>query len=330
MNVPCSKSPAAFFVLLLGVSAALFCASLFFGAARVSPWTEEGLWILRELRFPRALLAFAVGASLAAAGSVLQALFRNPLADPHLTGVSAGGAAAVVLASLGAVSWSGFTGSLPLICAAGSLAALAAVVRLGRRGGVLSVTTLLLAGVMVNSFLVALIVFLQSIRRSEEMEGVLFWLLGSLGSAPASQGWQVCAVLLAGSAVLLSQAKALNLIAAGEGRAQALGVPVEKTKILLFAVTALLTGAAVSASGMIGFVGLIAPHLARFRTGQDYRLLIPASLLTGGSLLLLSDLLARTIFSPQEIPVGVLTAFLGVPFFLRLLHHSGAKPGVQR
>lgn len=326
MNGSPSRKSVLFFGVLLLISLFLFAASLLFGAASAPLLSEEGRWIVTQLRFPRALLAFAVGASLAAAGSVLQSLFRNPLADPHLTGISAGGAAGVVAASCFASSWSGFSAALPVFSAAGSLLTLMIVYHLGRRGGVLSVTTLLLAGVMVNSFLIALIVFLQSVLRSDEMAGVLFWLLGSLGGASPQEGWRVAGVLIPVLAVFLWHAKALNLMSLGEFRAQALGVPVEKTKAVLFFAAALLTGAAVSSSGMISFVGLIAPHLARFWTGPDYRRLIPASVLMGGSLLMLSDLLARTLFSPQEIPAGVVTSFLGVPFFLWLLRR-GSKTG---
>lgn len=321
------KKELKLFLGLALMTAGLFAAGLLLGASWANPFSSEGQWVIWELRFPRTLLALAVGGSLGCAGAVLQSLFRNPLADPHLTGISAGGAAGVVLGSCLLASWSGFSAWLPLLSAAGSLAALALVYRLGQKNGILSVYTLLLAGVMVNSFLIALIVFLQSVSRSDEMAGVLFWLLGSLGAATKQDGGVVLAVLLPVFAIFLSRARALNLLSLGESRAQALGVPVEQTKRFLFFLAAVLTGTAVSTSGMISFVGLIAPHLSRLLAGSDYRRLIPASFFLGGSLLMLSDLLARTLFSPQEIPAGVVTSFLGVPFFLWLLKRKETKAG---
>lgn len=327
MNASSFKKEAGLLLILVLISAVLFVCSLLTGAAEVNPASAEGRWVILELRLPRTILAFAVGASLGLAGAVLQSLFRNPLADPHLTGISAGGAAGVVLASCVFASWTGFAVWLPVFSAGGSLLTLALVYWLGKRNGVLSVYTLLLAGVMVNSFLIAMIVFLQSVSRSDEMAGVLFWLLGSLGSASKRDGVMVLAVMVPVFCVYLVNARALNLLSLGESRAQSLGVPVEKTKQFLFFLAALLTGAAVSTSGMISFVGLIAPHLARLLTGSDYRRLIPASLFLGGSLLMLSDLLARTLFRPQEIPAGVITSFLGVPFFLWLLKRRESGRG---
>lgn len=313
---------------LVLLTAGIFFCSLFFGASDVNLQSPEGRWVLLELRLPRALLALMVGASLGLSGAVLQALFRNPLADPHLTGVSAGGAVGVVLGSRWLAS-AGALAALPVLSAAGSLAALALVYRLAKKNGVLSIYTLLLAGVMVNSFFIALIIFLQSMAKSDEMAGVLFWLLGSMGTAGRKDWIVAAAVLVPVFIFLLRKARALNLLSLGESQAQALGVPVERTKRTLFRLAALLTGSAVSASGMISFVGLIAPHLARLGGGADYRKLLPASALIGGSLLMLSDLLARTLLRPQELPAGVITSFLGVPFFLWLLKRRECSEGVS-
>ena len=301
-----------------------FVLSLMCGAARVKWGTPEGAFILMHIRLPRTILALLVGMALSVAGAVFQALLRNPLADPHLLGVSAGGALGVVIGSgfflAGSLSF-----SIPTFSFLGSLLAIFVVYRLSLRKGSLSLYTLLLIGVMLNSFFVSTIVFLQFLVRSDELLTVLFWLLGNLSLVGYWRLLFVAVLVFVGMVPLFFQARKLNILSLGESSAHTLGVPVEQTKKAMFFLAALLTGTAVSVSGMIGFIGLVVPHLARIFFGSDYRKLLPVSALLGGAVLVLSDSLARTIISPQELPVGVITSFFGAPVFVYFLKQREAK-----
>jgi iron complex transport system permease protein len=280
--------------------------------------------ILFRIRLPRALMAVVVGGALAAAGTVLQALLRNPLAEPHLLGVSGGAAFGGVVALI----LVGATGVLPAFLVpvgsfAGALATMLIVYRLGTVHGRLQPYTFLLAGVVCNAFTGALIMALNAVADFFQAHGILFWLMGSL---QAQSYWLVAAsavYLVVGVVWLLRHTRELNVLSLGEESAAQLGVHVARTRRVAFAVSSLLVGAAVSVSGMIGFVGLIVPHVARLLIGADYRLLLPASVLLGGIFLLLADTVARSAFGATEIPVGVVTALCGGPFFIYLLRRAG-------
>ncbi len=276
--------------------------------------------IMMHIRLPRVLMGFVVGGSLAAVGVTLQALLRNPLADPYVLGVSSGaalGAALAMLLGIGASMM--LLPVLPLCGFAGGLLALLLIYRLAQSQGRLPVHSLLLAGVILNAILTALIMFITSIMEPNRSAGLMAWLMGSL-TAP---GYPALGVLVGYAvlalAIVMHKAHALNVLTLGEETARSLGIETERIKKQLFVLTALLTGAVVSVSGMIGFVGMVVPHAVRLVVGSDHRLLLPASALVGGMFLVISDTIARTILAPAEIPVGIVTALAGGPFFLYLL-----------
>lgn len=285
-----------------------------------SPGLATSEIIMVQIRFPRVLMGFLVGASLAAVGVTLQALLRNPLADPYVLGVSSGSALGVSVAILfGIGSTFMLLPVLPLFGFAGGLLALMLIYRLAQSKGRLPVHSLLLAGVILNAILTAFIMFITSIMEPNRSAGLMAWLMGSLTAPgyPALGVFLMYVVLVLG--VLMHKAQSLNVLTLGEETARSLGVETEGVKKQLFVLTALLTGAIVSVSGMIGFVGMVVPHAVRLIIGSDHRLLLPASALVGGMFLSLADTIARTIMAPAEIPVGIVTALAGGPFFLYLL-----------
>jgi iron complex transport system permease protein len=293
--------------------------------------------VLTAIRAPRVLLAVLTGAGLAVAGALMQGLFRNPLADPSLIGVSAGAAlAAAVVIVLGAVLAPGVVTSgswaaafaLPLAAFAGSLAVTALVYRIGHAQGVLSLPITLLAGIAVNAMAMAGVGLLTYVASDEQLRTLTFWNLGSL----AGGNWTALAVVgplvivaLAAAALL---AQPLNALAMGEARAGHLGVDVARTKRKVVVFAALATGALVAVTGVIGFIGLVAPHLVRLLCGPDHRVVLPGAALLGAVLVLLADLAARTVVVPAELPIGILTAALGAPFFLALLLRRRAAGGL--
>lgn len=275
--------------------------------------------IVWEVRLPRVLLAAVVGAGLALVGTVLQALVRNPVADPYLLGISSGastGAALVVVLGIGAASMS-------LGAFAGAMVALLVVYTMARRGGTMTTGRLVLAGVAVQYVLSALTsLVLVTSSESEHMRAVLFWTLGGLGQARWSSLLLPALVLGAGLVLLLSLARPLDLLLAGEEGATVLGLAVGRFRAATFVLASLVTAVLVTVSGSIGFVGLMVPHAARMVVGAAHRVLLPVAALGGAAFLVLADLAARTLAAPQEIPVGVLTALTGGPFFLWLLRRS--------
>ena len=282
--------------------------------------------ILWQVRVPRVLLAFMVGGSLAAVGASLQALLRNPLADPYVIGISSGAALGASVAILFGVGLSILSVSVLPFCAfLGALIALFIVYRIAVSYGSFSVYTLLLGGVVLNAICSALILFLTSLADPYKASGMYAWLMGSL-TGPDFQTVLVLAVyLLFGVCVLVAQARSLNLLTLGEEAARSLGVEVERVKRVVFAASALLTGSVVAFSGLIGFVGLIVPHAVRLVFGADHRLSLMASGIVGGTFLMVADTVARTLLSPTEIPVGVVTALVGGPLFLYLLVQQRRK-----
>lgn len=291
------------------------------GAALPATWPESWETILFQVRLPRVCLAAMIGAALSLSGAAYQGLFRNPLADPYLVGVSSGaGLGATLAIYLGAqLSWAGLS-ALPVFAFVGAIAATAIIYALAQVGGRTPVTTLLLAGVAVGALLSALTTALWTAAASVfQAMTVVSWLMGSLSLANWSHVTLLAPYLAVGGAVVILSARSLNLLQLDEDQAQLLGLNVERFKLLLVAATALLTAAAVAVSGVIGFVGLIVPHAVRLVWGPDHRFLLPMAALLGGTFMIAADGLARTLFAPTELPVGVITAICGVPFFLYLL-----------
>lgn len=282
--------------------------------------------VIWQLRAPRALSAFAVGAALALSGALLQGLLRNPLADPYVLGVS-GGAAVAALAALGAGLGSA---AVQGAAACGALATMALLFGLARRAlftrnalqSDQSTVAVLLTGVMLAAFAAALLSLVLSLAPDTKLRTMVFWLLGDLGGATDLRAALVAlAVVVVAYFVARADAPALNLMVRGDLQAYTQGVRVAPTRRRLILVSALATGAAVTLAGAVGFVGFVAPHLMRITLGNDQRVLLPASALAGGTLVVLADTVARTAFAPLQLPVGVLTALIGVPVFLWMLAH---------
>ena len=282
--------------------------------------------ILWQVRVPRILLAFMVGGSLAAVGASLQALLRNPLADPFVIGISSGAALGASVAILFGVGLSILTLLVLPFCAfLGALLSILVVYRIAVSYGSFSIHALLLGGVVLNAIFSALVLFLTTLADPYKASGMYAWLMGSLTGPDFQTVLVLAGYLLLGIFVLVSQASALNLLTLGEEAARSLGVEVERVKRVVFTASALLTGAVVAFSGLIGFVGLIVPHAVRLMFGADHRLLLLASGILGGMFLMVADTVARTLLSPAEIPVGVVTALVGGPIFLYLLVQRRGK-----
>ena len=287
---------------------------------RASDLPTEYRLIVFDLRLPRIILGILVGAALSVSGASFQALLRNPLADPYVLGVSSGAALGSILALIVAPGYALVT---PLGAFLGAIATIAGVYFLGRREGQLDTTTLLLAGIISASFFSAIILFLMTTLAGRDLRGMAYWLMGDL-STPVSAGmqWIFTVGLIAGIGAIYSTSADLNLLLTGEREAAHLGVDVTRVKLVVYVSASLLTALAVSASGAIGYVGLLVPHAVRLIFGSDYRLLIPASALCGAIALVLADTLARTVVSPTELPVGAMTAMAGAPVFIYLLRRG--------
>ena len=325
--------PALVVLLTAAVALALSLGTVSLGPALWQALAGRGddvaATALLELRLPRVLLAVLIGAALAESGATMQALFRNPLAEPGLVGVSAGSAlaAAIVYTRIGVDNPAG-PWLLPLAAFAGGLATAALVVRLASTDGQPRLVTLLLAGTAVNAFVAAIVGLLATRADDPGLRGFTLWMYGNLGRA----GWSEIAI--AGPVLLLialwlpREARGLDALLLGEAEARHLGIDVERLKRRTLLLAVLATAAAVSLAGIIGFVGLIVPHALRLVAGPGHRLLLPASALLGASLLTLADLAARTVASPAEWPVGALTSALGAPFFLALLLRLRDRAGL--
>ena len=311
---------------VLGVSALVLAAACLLGLSAGGvklDWTAlssggpagDTARVLAQLRAPRVALAALVGACLALAGAALQALLKNPLADPFLLGTSGGAAAGAALAAL--------FGASPLLSpgAAFAGAALSAVgvAALARRGGRLDLHRLLLAGLIANAFFSAMLLLVFAIASGETARSMLFWMMGSLADATPARIAGLSPYALAGGIVLVAFASRLNLFAVGEDNAAALGVDTEAAKRVVFLAASLLTGAAVAFAGVIGFVGLLVPHAVRAAAGNDQRTLLPASALAGAALLVVADAVSRVAVAPGELPIGAVTALVGAPVFAWLL-----------
>jgi len=278
--------------------------------------------IVRELRLPRAILAALVGGALALAGAAFQALLRNPLAEPYILGVSSG-------AAVGAVAWIAAGGlalsrlGLPVAALAGALLAIALVLAIGTRvDRRLDVRVLLLAGVVAGSFFNACILLLLAFQEADAFRSAMFWMMGSLAGATWRAVVFLAAAVAIGGAALLALARAFNALAVGEETAAFLGVPVDRVRRAAYLIASGLAAGSVIVAGGIGFVGLVVPHAVRIVWGGEHRFLLPAAFLAGAAFLPLADLLARVLVAPNELPLGVVTAFIGVPFFVALLRRQ--------
>ncbi len=290
------------------------------GISITMTWSPSWETILFDIRLPRIVLAALVGGALATAGATYQGLLRNPLADPYLIGVSSGAALGATIAIVFNITiWS----ALPLFAFFGAMGATVAIYGIAQTGGRATPTTLILAGVALGAFLSAITSFLMFRSDSAfRTHQVIAWAMGSLSLS----NWQEVSVLVPylaiGWVVLYLHARYLNVLQLGETQAQQLGVPVARITLTLVVATSLVTAAAVAVSGLIGFVGLIIPHAVRLVWGPDHRFLLPMAALVGATFLILADTLARTLLAPTELPVGIITAFCGAPFFLYLLRRK--------
>jgi iron complex transport system permease protein len=302
-------------------------ANLGFPVDAPSTTTDTIVWLIRA---PRVVLGAVIGAGLATCGATLQAVVRNPIADPFLLGISSGAAVgAVLVVSFGVFASLGIW-ALSTAAFIGAVIAAAAVLAMSRRRGALSPLRIILAGTAISyacSALSSLLIFKS--RHAEAAQAVLFWLLGSLAGASWSRLWIVTPMVVTGIVVLWALGRHLNALLAGDDTAAALGVDVARLRQWFIILTALMTATMVAVSGAIGFVGLLLPHAGRFLVGNDHRRLLPVVALLGASFLVLVDVAGRTIASPQEIPIGVLTAALGTPFFLWLLVRADRQGGLR-
>ncbi|MCH8118649.1 MAG: iron ABC transporter permease [Planctomycetes bacterium] len=277
-------------------------------------------------RLQRVILAALVGAALACSGVVLQAILRNPLADPYILGISSGAGLGVIIATLSGITWTFWSGSpIGLFAFAGALITVWLVWYIGHFTGKSQVTSLLLAGVVINSFFSAIIMFLASIAKSEQVFSTIFWLMGNITEKSFTVLLVSAGCILAGIIVLFALCHRLNVLALGQEEAKGLGVDAARTRIFAFACAAFVTAIAVSLSGLIGFVGLIIPHGVRLTFGPDHRQLLPLSAIIGAGFLVIADTIARIIVAPAQLPVGVITAIAGGPFFLILLAKYSRK-----
>jgi len=326
-------------VICLAILAAVMCLCCLTGTQKISlekvfagPGKTAGenidYEILIGVRLPRVVLAALVGAALACSGVVLQAVLRNPLADPYILGISSGAGLGVIIAIISGISGT-FLGGSPIAISAfaGAIITVWLVWYIGHFTGKSQVTNLLLAGVVVNAFFGAVIMFLTSIAKSEQVYSTIFWLMGNITEKNPPVLWVSAICIFAGIVSLFSICYRLNAMTFGEQEAQGLGIDINKTKLFAFGWTAFITAVAVSLSGLIGFVGLIIPHAVRLVLGPDHRQLLPISAIFGSIFLVAADTLARTIVAPAQLPVGVITAIAGGPFFLALLAGYSRKVG---
>ena len=292
-----------------------------FGSERLSFFdlSDQQRSILFDIRLPRVFLAACVGASLAAAGAGLQALLRNPLAEPYLLGVSNGAALGTMLAF---VLFENLEYSRPVMAFAGAAAATFVVYQMAKGRAGMTVERLVLSGVIVTTFLSSVIVLFTSILDAAKLRSFTFWLLGDLSQATKNGAILCLIAAVIGTVVLASQARGLNLMMIGERDALDFGVEVSRVRLLVFGAGALLVGASVAASGSVGYVGLVVPHLVRMATGSDNRSVIPFSAIAGAAFVVLADLVARTAIAPRELPVGAITALIGAPVFIYLLRRT--------
>jgi iron complex transport system permease protein len=307
-------------ILLLILIVVLIGAAML-GAERLPLFdlNEQQRSILLDIRMPRILLGACVGASLAVAGAGLQSLLRNPLAEPYLLGVSNGAALGTMLAF---VFFQSLEITRPLLAFAGAGLATLAVYRMAKSRSGMNVERLVLSGVIVTTFLSSVIVMLTTLLDAAKLRSFTFWLLGDLSQATRNGVYLSLGAVIVGTIILMSQARALNLMMVGERDAFDFGVEVGRVRVLVFGASSLVVGAAVAASGSVGYVGLIVPHLVRLTVGSDNRLVVPFSAIAGAIFVVFADTIARTAIAPRELPVGAVTALIGAPMFIYLLRKN--------
>lgn len=327
MSDSAHRSPLAGGVLILGIVllVAIEIATVT-GAARVSlraaiSGDTVAHTILFDIRLPRVIVAALVGAILGMAGATFQTMLRNPFADPFILGVSGGAAAGAAVAS--ALRLDRFPGVIPFVAFCGACGATAAVFLLARRRAYTDATRLLLSGLVLNAFFSAIILIAFALSASGDLTAALRWMMGTLFGASWGDVALLAIFAAAGFGILATLANDLRMLAFGEDDAKSRGIDVERVKLIGFATGSIITGAAVAVSGIIGFVGLLVPHLVRLAWRSDYRVILPLSALGGAILLVVADLVSRMIMTSAELPIGAFTALLGVPFFLSLLRRSG-------
>ncbi|HLF80116.1 MAG TPA: iron ABC transporter permease [Dehalococcoidia bacterium] len=331
--------------VLIGTLIAVFIVSLAIGAVDIAPqqvvailaqrvvgldlgatYTKQQELVLWNIRLPRILLGLLAGCGLAVAGASLQGIFRNPLADPGLIGASSGGAVGAVGMIMLGIAPLG-TYSLPVAAFTGSVLVTGLVYLLSRHGGRTEVVTLILTGVALNAIAGAAIGLMNFYATDAQLRSIVFWSMGSLGGGTWRVVYATTPFVVVGVLLLMTQRRALNLMILGEREAFHLGLSTERVRVQVITLSALISGAVVAAIGIVGFVGLVVPHLMRLLDGPDNRVLLPVSALGGSILLLLADLFARTLLSPLELPLGIVTALVGGPYFLWLLHHTRQTQG---
>lgn len=320
------RLPSLFLLLILLVFAT--CVALSIGSVPIplsvilsGALNDQQEAVLFSIRLPRVVLAAIVGAALAVSGAALQGLFRNPLADPSLIGILSGAALAVAAVIVFAGPSEGFFSlyRLSIAAFAGGLITSLLIMRFARLAGTFSVTYMLLAGIAIGAITEGGRGFIAYLSDDAQLRALTFWAMGNLGDALWPAVLVVATITLPATLLLIRHARSLNLLLLGENEARHLGVDSERLKYIIIICTALSVGAAVAVSGIIGFVGLVVPHLIRLTIGPDHRLLIPGSALLGAILLIVADTFARTLVSPAEMPVGIITSIIGGPFFLWLL-----------
>lgn len=311
----------AFIMILIFVT--VFCLSLVLGARIINPLDMDGVSreIMLSIRAPRSVVALIMGTALGASGAVLQGILRNPLADPYILGISSG---ASLFAALGIIGGTAVFGAftIPVFAFAGAIATGGVVGMLGWKKGGLWPERLLLAGVGLSFLFSALLMLILSISSNEGLRRVTLWIFGDLSMSEWSRVPYGLLLVAGGAALAMSRAKALNALILGDEFAHSLGFAPHKERFVLFVSVGLMTAASVSLGGMIGFIGLLVPHMIRFFMGSDSRVLVPASALAGGALLCVADLISRSIIAPAELPAGIITAIIGAPYFLYLLRRK--------
>ncbi len=331
-----ARRVASVSLVLAGLLALALVLGASFGAGRASPLlfvpggggpSEVDRAVLLQVRLPRVVLAALLGGALTVAGTVFQALLRNPLADPYVLGVSGGASIGGVVALAFGLGRALGGAAVPVLAFAGALGSLLLIRRVATVGGRLTVTTVLLTGAIFNAFSAALIYFIQSVASLAQLHAIVFYLMGRIPSYAPGQLALVGLVTAAVVAALVLMARDYNALSLGEEGARQMGVDVERVKRRTFVLGSLLTAIAVSVAGLIGFVGLVVPHVLRTVLGPDHRLLLPAAFLGGAAFLVLADLVARVLVAPTELPVGVVTALVGGPFFLYLLRGRAGDDG---
>ena len=316
----------AILLIVCAAAGALFGSAHISLARALSDPTGPDHAIFFGARLPRVLMGVIVGAILAAVGTALQALVRNPLAEGGILGISGGGALGAILALVMSAKLGGGEATVPLCAFGAALLSTVAVYRLAMVDGQLEPFTLLLVGVIFNAFWGAAIMLVNSVVNFYYAHSILFWLMGSFEAPTYREVAMATALGVLGFAALLARARDMNLLSLGDEAAGELGVDVDGLRRVIFIATSIMIGAAVSVSGIISFVGLIVPHIVRLALGADHRLLLPASFIGGAAFMIAADLLARTVIAPAELPVGAITAMCGGPFFIYLLRREGKAP----